>query len=400
VVTPSLPGGPLAGFRVVDFTENMAGPFATMILGDQGADVIKVESLRGDVIRRTGTGSGGMSAYFANLNRSKRSLAIDLLNPQSARVLERLLDGADVVVQSFRANATRKLGLDAATVRATRPKVVHVSIIGFGPDGPFSGRAVYDHVIQALSGMAALQADGPGGEPRLVRHGLVDKATGHVVAETVCAALLQRVRTGTGAALRVNMLDVALAFLWPDGMMDHTAAQAEYRRATAASTFRLTPTADGHLALVVLTDAQWASLRTAFSLPAGRPGSSTPTATDLRPGDILRAARSRMKEMTTDAALALLAAHDVPCAPVVALADVADNAQVVANDALVVTEHPVLGSLRQPRPVPRFPGQSPDGGCPAPVLGQDTWAVLAELGWSTTEIEELSDAGVIAGPGS
>ena len=221
--------GPLSGYRIIDLSENMAGPFGTMVLADQGADVIKVESPRGDALRHAGSGSRAMGAYFANLNRSKRSVVVDLQRPEGRKVLDRLLEGADVVVQSFRPDAARRLGIDAATLRHNRPALVYVAIVGFGETGPLAGRPVYDHVIQAIAGMASLQADGPNGEPRLVRHGLVDKATGHVLAQSVCAALLARARTGVGEALTITMLDVALHFFWPDAMMAKTALDPEVR---------------------------------------------------------------------------------------------------------------------------------------------------------------------------
>jgi crotonobetainyl-CoA:carnitine CoA-transferase CaiB-like acyl-CoA transferase len=152
--------GPLSGFRIVDLTENMAGPFATQILGDQGADVVKVESLKGDQIRRTGSGTGGMAAYFVNLNRSKRSIALDLLRPEGQEVLQRLVDSADVVIHAYRPQAAKKLKIDAASIKTPgREKLIHVEIVGFGKTGPLAGRAVYDHVVQALSGFAALQTD-------------------------------------------------------------------------------------------------------------------------------------------------------------------------------------------------------------------------------------------------
>ncbi|MDI1289685.1 MAG: CoA transferase, partial [bacterium] len=252
--------GPLSGVRIVDFTENMAGPFGTMILADQGADVIKVEAPGGDALRNNGTGSKGMSAYFANLNRSKRSVCINLRAEGAADVLGPLLDSADVVIHSFRPAAAARLGLDEASVRANRPRVIYAAIVGFGTDGPWAGRPVYDHVIQAVSGMADNQRLDDGDGPRMIRHGLVDKTTGHVLAQSVCAALFDRTRTGEGVGLTVVMLDVAISLLWPDGMMNHTAAEPEVRMPAASLTYQLTPTADGHISLVVLKKAQWAGL--------------------------------------------------------------------------------------------------------------------------------------------
>lgn len=377
--------GPLAGYRILDFTENMAGPFGTMILADQGADVVKIESLRGDPLRHMGTGSMLMGAYFANLNRSKRSLAIDLLRPESRAILDRLFDTADVVVQSFRPEAAERLGIDAPRARDRRSRLVHVSIVGFGSDGPLAGKPAYDHVIQALSGMAALQAARPETEPQLVRHGVVDKTTGHVVAQSTCAALLQRARTGEGAELVVSMLDVALHFLWPDGMMDKTALEPELRGPSASQTFRLTPTLDGAIALVVLTEVQWDALCAAIG--ADR---------DLSRGDVLRTARRRLETMATEDAVRLLQRHDLACAAVMELDDVPGHPQVLANESLGLYEHPAIGTLRQPNPVPTFADAGPGHLAPAPLLGEHAAPVLAEIGFDAQQVTEFANAGVIA----
>jgi crotonobetainyl-CoA:carnitine CoA-transferase CaiB-like acyl-CoA transferase len=375
-------GGPLAGFRVVDFTENMAGPFGTMILADQGADVIKVESPEGDALRTRGTGTRELSTYFANLNRSKRSLCLDLRHPRSAEVLGPLLDSADVVVHSFRPAAAQRLRIDADTVRASRPRLVHASIIGFGTEGPWAGRPVYDHVIQATSGMADAARQNDDDPPRLTRHGLVDKTTGHVMAQSVTAALLQRSRTGQGVSLNVVMLDVAIALLWPDGMVDQTALEPEVLGPAPALTYQLTPTADGYLSLVVLKPQSWQNLINALDL---RPH----LAEGPRMGDILRAAKAVLKTMSTTEAAAQLSDYDVPCAPVVAMADVPLHPQVIANQTLVNYQHPVMGQMRQPRPVPAFPGVDADTLVGARRLGEDPVAVLGELGLDEPAIRTL-----------
>lgn len=390
--------GPLRGYRIIDFTENMAGPFGTMILADQGADVIKVEPLRGDALRTTGTGSAEMSAYFANLNRAKRSITLDLHTAAGREVADRLVDTADVVVQSFRPAAAARLGIDAATLRADRPRLIHASIVGFGTTGPLAGRGVYDHVIQALAGHAARQAADADSPPRLVRQGIIDKTTGHVLAQSVCAALLDRHGTGDGAELTVVMLDVALSLLWPDGMMDHAALDADVERASAAATYELTPTADGHVALIVLTAAQWDRLAELVADAAG----DTATAPHERPrrGDLLRATRAKLATMTTTAAVGALADADIACAPVVDLDQVHLHPQVVANETLSVIDQPGLGPLRRVRPVPAFDGVDPDAIAPAPRLGEHGRDVLAEVGLGPREVDALTDAGVVGPPTS
>jgi crotonobetainyl-CoA:carnitine CoA-transferase CaiB-like acyl-CoA transferase len=380
--------GPLAGFRVVDFTENMAGPFGTMILADQGADVIKVESPAGDALRRRGTGARDMATYFANLNRSKRSPCLDLRSPRTDEVLTPLLDSADVVVHSFRPAAAQRLRIDAETVRATRPQLVHASIVGFGTEGPWAGRPVYDHVIQATSGMADAARQNADDPPRLARHGLVDKTTGHVMAQSVTAALLQRSRTQQGVALDIVMLDVAISLLWPDAMVDQTALEPEVHGPAPALTYQLTPTADGHVSLVVLKPRAWQNLIAALDL-------SSRLDPEPSKGDILRAAKAVLKYMSTEDAATQLAAHDVPCGPVVAMADVPAHPQVVANGTLVDYAHPLIGPMRQPRPVPAFPGVDADTLVGARRLGEDSVDVLGELGLSGTAIDGLLAEGVV-----
>jgi crotonobetainyl-CoA:carnitine CoA-transferase CaiB-like acyl-CoA transferase len=209
---------------------------------------------------------------------------------------------------------------------------------------------------------------------------VVDKATGLYAAQAISAALLRRSRSGVGEAISVNMLDVALNFFWPDGMMDNTAFEVEYRRPTAAKTYRLTKTSDGHIAMMVLTDDQWAAMHPALDLEP--PGDRTYP-------DRLREARERLARMSTAAAIEALTKHDVPCAPVLSLEDVPSHPQIVANQALQVFDHPVLGRVRQPVPAPRLGGMAADSLRPAPRLGEHTAEILAECGYSKEELESI-----------
>jgi crotonobetainyl-CoA:carnitine CoA-transferase CaiB-like acyl-CoA transferase len=237
-----------------------------------------------------------------------------------------------------------------------------------------------------MSGFAALQTNQSTGEPSLIRHGVVDKATGLTAAQAITAALLRRSRTGVGEAITVTMLNVALNFMWPDGMMRHTAFEVEYERPPAANTYRLTPTADGYIAMMVLTDDQWAALHPALDLqPAG----------ERTYPERLREAREKLIKMSTKDAIDALTAEHIPCAPMLSLEEVPFHPQVVANGILAETDHPVLGRIRQPLPEPHLDSMLTDALRPAPRLGEHSEQILGEHGYGPEEIAALVDSGVL-----
>jgi crotonobetainyl-CoA:carnitine CoA-transferase CaiB-like acyl-CoA transferase len=389
-------GGPLAGYRIVDLTMNMSGPLATMVLADQGADVIKVEPPGGEVIRRVGTGRGGTSSYFSNLNRSKRSIVIDLQHPRGREVLLRLVDGADVFVQNFRRGVAERLGLGADELRTGRPRLIYASVSGFGSAGPFAGAPAYDHGVQALSGIAARQADPRGGDPDLVRHGIVDKSTAYTTAQAITAALLARERTGTGATIEVSMLDVAVNFMWPDGMMNHTCLEEDVTVVPAvAGSFRLTKTADGFVSVVTLTDDQWQGMVAASGVAVDERANSV-EGRMKHGGETMRAVKKALGEMSTSEVVERMMANEVPCAPVVALDDLRAHPQLVASGVIEEIDHPALGRIAQPRPAPRVTGISEAVRWPAPSTGQHTDEILAEAGLAGEDIERLRADAVIS----
>jgi crotonobetainyl-CoA:carnitine CoA-transferase CaiB-like acyl-CoA transferase len=384
---------PLAGTTVVDLTSNMSGPLATMVLADQGAEVIKVEPLGGDIIRTVGTGRNGMSAYFANVNRGKRSIAVDLSTPEGRELVLRLASTADVFAQNFKTGVADRLGVGPAAVRAANDRLVYLSISGFGPDGPLGDAPAYDHVVQALSGFAALQSESA--EPAMVRHGAIDKATAYSAAQAVTAALLQRTRTGRGALVEVSMLDVAIAFLWPDGMMNHTVVDPGKLLPPVHRSFKLTPTADGHVALVTLTAGQWQGLVDAL-LDGTGPDLSDTSARMEGGAAIMRQVRGRIATMPTAEVVERLTAANVPVAPVVPLEEVHEHPQVVASGTVASLDHAVLGPIRQPRPAPVVDGVRPTPTAAAPRLGEHTDEVLAAAGLAAAEIAALREQAVIA----
>ncbi len=220
---PIISKGPLSGYRIIDVTQMLSGPMATMILGDQGADVIKVEPPgTGDLTRGMGAGSRGIPPTFAIINRNKRSMALNLKDHRGLAVMKHLIAGADVFVQNFRPGRAERMGLGEAELRRLKPDLIYVSISGFGDRGPYVERRVYDPVIQALSGLAAIQTDHKTGRPQMMRLIIPDKVTALTAAQAITAALLARERTGEGQHVRLAMLDAVIAFLWPEGMARHT----------------------------------------------------------------------------------------------------------------------------------------------------------------------------------
>jgi crotonobetainyl-CoA:carnitine CoA-transferase CaiB-like acyl-CoA transferase len=387
---------PLAGTRVVDLTSNMSGPLATMVLADQGADVVKIEPLTGDLIRTVGTGRGGMSAYFANLNRGKRSVAVDVSTDVGAEVVRRLASTADVFVQNFRPGVIERLGLDAGTLMAANERLIYGSISGFGLDGPLATQPAYDHVVQALSGFAAIQALSDG--PDLVRQGAIDKASAYTLAQAITAALLQRVGTGRGVRIDVSMLDVALAFLWPDGMMNNTCIEDVELLPTVSRSFRTTPTADGHVVLVTLTAKQWDGLVAAILTEPDDDTGGDLSNTDARMAGgaaTMRAVRERLRALSTAEVVRRLRDADVPCAPVLALDELHVDPQIEASNILEVVDHPVMGAIRQPAPAPLVDGARSAPGTPARQIGADTSFVLKEHGYDDAEVQALRESGVI-----
>jgi crotonobetainyl-CoA:carnitine CoA-transferase CaiB-like acyl-CoA transferase len=377
--------GPLHGVKIVDLSVMVSGPLAAMILADQGADVVKVESPGlGDIMRFLGTQRGGMTGIFANNNRGKRSLVVDLKQPAGKDVLLRLVRDADVLLQNFRPGAMDRLGLGYDDVRVVNPSLVYVSISGYGRDGPNSHRRVYDNVIQAASGFAAVQGDPATGVPQMLRTLVCDKVTAWTVAQAVTAALLARASgLATGQHVEVAMLDAAIAFLWPDAAMDAAVlAEDAHRTPTIGQHYTVTPLADGFCSGAAVSDAEFRGWCAAFGRPdlADDPRFVTladRTANAVELIAIVRdlAARTSMADFLRGAE-----EHDVPASPINSLGDLPDDAQVRHNDVFVVRDHPLAGPLREPRQAARFSATPSAVGEPAPGYGEHSDEIVAELG--------------------
>ncbi len=253
--------GPLSGVRVIDLTSVVSGPFATMFLADQGADVVKVEPLGGDITRRSRQSvdpTGQFSALFISTNRGKRSIALDIKQPKGAEVLRKLIARADVLVQNFRPQVMERLGLGEPAMRALNPRLIYVSISGAGDSGPYAAKRIYDPIIQGLSGFADVQADAKTRRPQMIRTIVADKTTSVVTAQAVASALYAREKTGKGQHVKVAMLDVMIAYLWPEAMMQYTVVGQEASAADPnARPDLIFQTLDGYVTVGTISDSEW-----------------------------------------------------------------------------------------------------------------------------------------------
>jgi crotonobetainyl-CoA:carnitine CoA-transferase CaiB-like acyl-CoA transferase len=372
--------GPLAGIRVVDLTMNLSGPFATLVLAQQGADVIKVERPPdGDILRRVGTGRGGVAAYFVNTNWGKRSVALDLTTEADRDVFLDLVATADVVVENFRPNVMPAFGLAPEDLVARHPRLVYAAIRGFPSGSRLANAPAYDHVIQAMTGFGANQADLKTGVPVLVQQAVVDKVTGLTAAQAITAALFERERTGRGRLLEIAMLHAGLAFLWPD-VSTNVTLEGEFDKLPAQSrTFRLSPTSDGYVAMITVTQPQWEGLLRACGRDelVGHPDYASPQKRGRNAGALMKELAAHLATMSTADAVAALSSNGVPCGQVTSLEDVPALVESLSPGYLVHETHPQAGPMIHPKPAVDFGADVTIR--PAPALGEHTDEILREL---------------------
>jgi crotonobetainyl-CoA:carnitine CoA-transferase CaiB-like acyl-CoA transferase len=393
--------GPLTGIRVLDLTSVVSGPLATMFLADQGAEVIKVEPLGGDITRRSRqaiSASGEFSALFVSSNRGKRSLALDLKRPEAAKIMRKLIGRSDVLVQNFRPGTMERLGLGEPTLRELNPRLIYVSISGVGESGPYAKKRVYDPIIQSLSGFADLQAEPKTRRPQMIRTIVADKTTAIFAAQAVTAALFARERTGEGQHIRLAMLDTMIAYLWPEAMTQYTVVGHE--ATTADPTARpdlIFETADGYITVGTISDSEWQG----FCAASGRPGLvedprfNTPGGRAVNATERILLMAEIIRERPTADWLQRLDANDVPSAPVLRRNEVIANEQVLARELITELHHPDIGLIRQPVPAARFDRTPARIQGPAPRIGEHSAAILAELGLEAAEIERLATENIV-----
>ena len=403
--------GPLAGLRVIDLSTVLAGPYATMVLADLGADVVKVEPPEGDATRgwgppwvgdeRAGTRT---AAYYLAVNRNKRSVRLDVRQPAGAEILRRLITDADVLIENLRPGSLARLGFDEETLRELNPDLIHLAISGYGPDGPAAERPGYDFVIQAVGGLMSItgDADADGGHPTKVGVAISDIVAGLFATIGILAGLLARRPEGPvrGQRVDVSLLASTLAVLVNQAQNAFITGSSPGRRGNAHPNivpYETFATSDGEIVVAVGSERQWPRFCAAIGAPelADDPrfatnGDRVTARATLRP-----LIAERLTAGSTDAWLAALTAADIPCGPVTDILTAFQSPEASARSMLVQVEHPAFGLLRQAG-IPIEFGATPGAVRMAPpLLGEHTDEVLAELGIGGQEVARLRADGVV-----
>ena len=390
--------GPLSGVRILDLSAVVSGPMATGILADQGAEVIKVETQGGDLTRRVGPIKGDMTSLFATINRGKRAIVLDLKQEAARTILRELAEKADVLVENFRPGAMQRLGFGYEQVKAWNPRIVYLSISGFGQTGPYSGYRVYDPVIQAVSGFADAHPDFDTQEPRLLQTLMCDKITALTAAQAITAALHGRQASGEGCRIELSMLDAGLSFLWPEALYNHSfldnppAPVPEF-----GARQKLWRCKDGWFAMIAPQDEEFAGICRVFGKPELLQDPRFANMMLRRDNiDVWRAVLEPIAaEQWVRPFVARLAAEGVPVGHVNFKADLADDPQIRHNESLMESNYPGLGRVRAPRAAARFNQQAADPQRLAPHLGEHTRDILAELGRDGAMIQSLFACGAV-----
>ena len=383
--------GALEGIKVLDLTTIYSGPICTSILGDQGADVIKVESQTGDWMRSALTVErNGVGGAFAMLNRNKRSIVMDLRSEAGRDLFKDMVTEVDVVVENFRPGVMERLGIDYDTLKSINPKLVYASINGVGHTGPYASRRVYDAIIQAISGMATLQSNPAKERPVMINSLVCDKLTSLVAAQSITAALVARGRTGEGQRVDIAMLEASLFFLWHDNLLPYTFVGDELNYETYAThTNMVRETKDGYICTMPVQADEWMGVFRALDLPNLLEDERYVSAAGIDLERLQARLNESFAQFTTEDLVERLEREEVPFSRINARDDVIHDPQVQAMNSLWEFEHPFAGPMRQARPPARFSETPAEIFRCSPELGEHTNEVLAEFGLDENRIAEL-----------
>ena len=383
--------GPLEGYRVVELTSTVSGPFAGMMLADQGADVVKVEPPGiGDLARFMGTTRSGMAAMFSVLNRNKRSVVLDFKEAKDFEILKNLLATADVLIENYRPGVVKKLGLDYESIKKINSNIIYTSISGYGQSGPYINRRVYDPLIQSTAGAAASQDSE---NPEYYKTIVFDKVTGLTAAQSISTALLHRERTGEGQYLPISMLDSALYYIWPDVMWSKTllGEGIDYKPDLFES-FPLFKAKDKPISVIVVADSDFQRFCEVIGCKLYEEEKyATFEQRVLNKETLIPEIEKYLEDKEADVLCEELDKMGIPVAAINQLDEIHKDPQVIEQGSLVEVEHPIAGKMRMPKPPFNFFNQNDFPKSHAPILGQHNREVLSELGVEEKELKRMEE---------
>jgi crotonobetainyl-CoA:carnitine CoA-transferase CaiB-like acyl-CoA transferase len=389
---------PLEGVTILEFSTMITASFAAMQMCEQGARVIKVEPLNaGDPLRYIGATKGGISSLFANCNRGKEAIRVDIKTEAGQALIREMVPEIDVVIHNFRPGVMDKLGLGSDDLRSLNPSLIYTAISGFGTKGPKSSSPAYDPIIQAQSGITATQGKQ---EPAFFRTLICDKITAYTACQAVTSALYFREKTGEGQHIDLSMLDAGLFFIFPDGFQNHTLLDEDVapQPLLIDLLYESTVTKDGAVTISAgNADQQMRSLIAMgmeHLLADERFDDMQKLLTNI---DVFKSlVAGEYLKYTTDEVIAKMAEADVPCARFLDRDEVLAQEQLQANGSVDVIDHPLMGSMRVVKSPPRFGGEVLEAGSPSPDHGQHTRQVLASFSVDATRIEKMFGDGVVS----
>lgn len=389
---------PLEGIKIIDLSTVLSGPASTMLLADQGARVIKVESAEGDLTRKMGIRKGSLSTAFININRGKQSLSIDLKTSEGREIIEMLAEKCDVFVQNFRPGVIERLGLCEKSIRKLNNQVVYVSINGFGNVGPLKADRVYDPVIQAISGLTDIQA-GDSSRPKMIRTVIPDKVTALKAAQAITAGLFYRSRATKGCHIKLSMLDAMVAFLWPEGMMNYTLIEDRIPENLSGQIAQdlVFSTLDGFITVGAMSDKEWGSMCEVLQKPEWVSDTRfRNTSARLKNAKIRLHLTSEILKMKESSYwLTRFRDKEVPCAPILSRSEMLICDQVLQNKIYTELNHPNFGRIRQPRAAAIFDDNPLIKQSYAPTLGQHNEEIIEDLGYTKNDITSLYDKNIL-----
>ena len=389
---------PLAGIKIIELSNMITCSLAAMTMSAQGAEVIKVEPPgMGDKMRPLGTQKNGVSGFFHNCNRGKRSLAIDLKSQAGVDAVKELASKADILIHNYRPGVMDRLGLGSDDLRNENSKLIYIAISGFGTSGPMADLPAFDHVIQGIVGFTDLQSSEAESFDH-IKTFICDKVTAYTACQAATAALLARTNTNCGQHIDISMLHACLSFMWPDGMMHRTLKDDDrFEMSPGSDYFQTINYSDGGIAVAPLTDTHWEALLPMLGYPEliGTPIYASVAARMSNMKEVLKVLKSPKKDIGVNKALEILIAADVPCSPCIKRDDLETVEQIKAIGALETYVTAAMGELTVPTPPILFEGKLSSQAEPSPLLGEHSKEILLELGWADARIDELLNSGEV-----